>query len=203
MRLVDRPRARRYCRLASWIACHTRAGVAGMSRCVTPSGASASSTALIAAQGAATVPASPAPLTPSAFVRVGVSSSHVSISGEIFRPRQAVVHQRSAEELARAALIDAMLEQRLAEPLRDRAHGLAVHDHRVHSAADVVDRDIAHQNRLPGLRVDLDLAYMAAVRPRDMVVAMQFLGRERLLLPRVHRGRRCDRCRQRRNARAE
>src|SRR5579872_4955988 len=99
---------------------------------------------------------------------------------QIFRPRQAVVHQRSAEELARAALIDAMLEQRLAEPLRDRAHGLAVHDHRVHSAADVVDRDIAHQNRLPGLRVDLDLAYMAAVWPRDLLVAMQFLGRERL-----------------------
>ena len=69
--------ARRACSIAA----HTRAGVAGMSMWVTPSGASASSTALIAAQGAATVPASPAPLTPSALVRVGMSSSHVSIFG--------------------------------------------------------------------------------------------------------------------------
>ena len=44
---------------------NTRSGVAGMSRAVTPSGASASSTAFMMAGGAPIVPASPQPLAPS------------------------------------------------------------------------------------------------------------------------------------------
>src|SRR5207245_11447546 len=58
---------------AAWIARHTRSGVAGMSSWVMPSGASASSTAFIAAGRAPTEPASPAPLTPSGLVLAGTS----------------------------------------------------------------------------------------------------------------------------------
>ena len=61
---LNQPRAAR-------IAAHTRSGVAGMSSCLTPSGASASSTALMTAGSAPTVPASPAPLAPKGLSWVG------------------------------------------------------------------------------------------------------------------------------------
>ena len=60
--------------LAFSIACHIRAGVAGIAISVTPSGASASRTAEITAGAAPTVPHSPAPLAPNGFVAVGTSS---------------------------------------------------------------------------------------------------------------------------------
>src|SRR5438105_2606299 len=55
----------------SRIACQIRALVVGMSRCLTPSGASASITALTIAGKAPTVPASPAPFAPSGLSLVG------------------------------------------------------------------------------------------------------------------------------------
>src|SRR2546425_2291824 len=64
----DPPRAR-------IIACHTRCGVAGISRSVTPSGASASSSAPTTAAGAAIAPASPQPLAPSGLWVQGWLSS--------------------------------------------------------------------------------------------------------------------------------
>src|SRR5262249_5338407 len=58
---------------AAWIACQTKAGVAGMSRFVTPSGDSASRRAFITAGGAPMAPASPEPLMPSGLVLQGIS----------------------------------------------------------------------------------------------------------------------------------
>src|SRR3546814_4525184 len=62
---------------AARIADHTRSGVAGMSMSRTPSGARASSTALITAGGAPMAPASPQPFTPSGLVaqRVGLMAN--------------------------------------------------------------------------------------------------------------------------------
>src|SRR5262249_38645219 len=59
--------------LADGIARHSRSGVAGISKWRMPSGASASFTAFMIAGNAPTVPASPAPLTPSGFILVGTS----------------------------------------------------------------------------------------------------------------------------------
>src|SRR5216683_2883763 len=66
---------------ASRIACQTRSGVTGMSRCRTPSGASALLTAFRSAGSAPTVPASPTPLAPSGLTRVGTSWESTSKSG--------------------------------------------------------------------------------------------------------------------------
>src|SRR2546425_705559 len=66
---------------ASWIARHTRSEVTGMSRWRTPSGASASLTALSSAGSAPTVPASPTPLAPSGFTCVGTSWASTSNAG--------------------------------------------------------------------------------------------------------------------------
>ena len=68
---------------ASRIACHTRSGVAGMSRWRTPSGASASITAFITAGRAPTVPASPAPLAPSRLAAVGTGLLPMTRSGSV------------------------------------------------------------------------------------------------------------------------
>src|SRR5579859_2639255 len=67
---IERPQF--YVRVA-WIARQTFSGLVGMSMHVTPSGRSASATAFMTAGRAPTVPASPAPFTPSGFVRQGTS----------------------------------------------------------------------------------------------------------------------------------
>src|SRR5712691_11744584 len=72
------------CLLASracWIADHTRGAVSGMSRCVTPSGASASMTALTTADVEPIAPASPQPLTPNGLTGEGVSIRSSSQDG--------------------------------------------------------------------------------------------------------------------------
>ena len=57
----------------------------------------------------------------------------------------------------------AVLEQSLADPLGDAAMGLAVQDHRVDRATDIVDRGIADDLDGTGLGIDLDLADLRAV----------------------------------------
>ena len=63
------------------------------------------------------------------------------------------------------ASIDRLLDERLPDPLRDPALDLAVGDQRVHHSADVVDCDVAHDLHDAGLRLDLHLGDLAAVRP--------------------------------------
>ena len=58
-----------------------RAGVAGISMCVMPSGASASQTALMVAASEPTVPASPTPFAPSEFTLVGTSRVRIVMFG--------------------------------------------------------------------------------------------------------------------------
>ena len=62
-----------------------------------------------------------------------------------------------------AGVVEAVLDQRLPDPLRDAAVGLAVDDHRVDGAADVVDGGVAHDRDHAGVGIDLDLADVAAV----------------------------------------
>ena len=58
----------------------------------------------------------------------------------------------------------AVLEQCLADTLGNAAMGLAVHDHRVDGAPDIVDRRIADDLDRTGLGIDLDLADLGTVR---------------------------------------
>src|SRR5689334_5156776 len=60
-----------------WIACQTRYGVHGVSMWWMPSTDSASTMALTPADSEPTVPASPAPLTPSGLVGVGTGLSSI------------------------------------------------------------------------------------------------------------------------------
>ena len=67
-------------------------------------------------------------------------------------------------ELAAVAVVDLVLHQRLADALHHAAVHLAAHDHRIEDAAEVVDHEIAVDRDLAGLRIDLELADMRAVR---------------------------------------
>src|SRR5256885_173609 len=59
-------------------------------------------------------------------------------TGQVVGARHAVVHERAGHELA-GIVVDAVLEQRLADALGDAAVHLALDDHRVDDLAEVVD----------------------------------------------------------------
>ena len=57
-----------------------------------------------------------------------------------------------------------MLEKRLPDALRNAAMLLAVDDHRIQHLPEIIDHHVAVDRDLTGLRVDLDLDRMRAVR---------------------------------------
>ena len=73
-----------------------RSGVAGISKWRIPSGANASLIAFMTAGNAPTVPASPAPLTPSGLFFVGILVATDRERRQIHRTWHAVVHERTA-----------------------------------------------------------------------------------------------------------
>src|SRR5262245_55538215 len=66
--------------LADWIALHTLLAVSGMSRCSTPSGFNASSTAPVSDGSDAVHPDSPTPFAPSELILLGTGWSAIAIS---------------------------------------------------------------------------------------------------------------------------
>jgi hypothetical protein len=86
-----------------------------------------------------------------------------SKSAEIVGARHRVVHERAGESWPALAVVTDVLHQRLADALHHAAMDLALEQHRVEHGADVVDHAVAHDLDLAGLRVDLDLADVAAV----------------------------------------
>ena len=69
-----------------------------------------------------------------------------------------------------------MLQDGLADALRDAAMRLAAHQHRVHDDAEIVHGVVAHDLRDAGLGIDLHLADMAPIR----------IGHRRLVEDMVH-----------------
>src|SRR5438093_138745 len=80
---IERFFVERHGLLASWMACHTRSALAGMSSWRTPTWASASMTAFMTAGKAPPVPASPAPLAPSGLSLVGTGLLSMCMSGNV------------------------------------------------------------------------------------------------------------------------
>ena len=72
-----------------------------------------------------------------------------------------------------------MLAERLADALDDAAMDLAVDDHRIDRAADVIDGGIADQFDDAGLGVDFDLADMAAIGEGGEIDGLVAFGGER------------------------
>ena len=141
-----------------------RSGVAGISICSTPNSASASTIALTTTPSAGVVPPSPPARMPSGCVGRGHFADLGREERQHIGARHRVIHERARQELPVAGVVEALLQKRLADALRHAAMGLAVDDHRVDRAADIVDGGVAHDLDGAEFRVDLDLADMAAVR---------------------------------------
>src|SRR5712675_2380388 len=77
--------------------------------------------------------------------------------------RHRVIHERAGQYLCAAGLVDALLPQRLPDPLDDAAMHLAMHDHRIDRPPAIIDCGVAHDLDNSGIGVDLDLADMAAI----------------------------------------
>ena len=101
---------------------------------------------------------------------------------QVVGARQGVVHERSRHHLARAGIVDGVLEQRLADPLGHRAVRLAGGDHGIDQDAVIVDRGVARQGDPAGLAVDLDLDDMGAVGEGQVLAGPGMVGVERLAL---------------------
>ena len=86
------------------------------------------------------MPPSPAGRMPSGCVVDGTSLMSVVKNGKIVGARHGIIHERAGKHLARAGVIEAMFEQRLADALGDAAMGLPVDDQRINGAADIVHR---------------------------------------------------------------
>ena len=138
-------------------------------------------TALVTAGEAAIVPASPMPLTPSELTGDGVSVRSSSKDGTSAALGQRVVGEVARDELAVLVVVDA-LEQRLADGVHDPAVDLAVDQLRVDRRAAVVDRDVADDVDVAGLRVHVDHARVRAEREHEV---LRVVERE-LLEPRLH-----------------
>ncbi len=78
-----------------------------------------------------------------------------------------------------------MLQQHLTHPLRDAAMNLAVHQRVVEHGAAIVDRVIADQCDLAGLRLDFDFGDMTAIGKRlrgvDIALGVEAFGNLALL----------------------
>ena len=86
---------------------------------------------------------------------------------QVVGARHGVVHERAGHELA-VLVVDRAFEQRLADALRDAAMHLALDDHRIDDDAEIVDRGPADDLGVAGLRIDLDLADVAAGREGEV-----------------------------------
>ena len=151
---------------ASWIACQTRAGVAGMSMCVMPYSDSASTTAFITDVSEPAQPASPQPLTPSGLVLAGTGWLTTLEVGASCGARHGVVHERAGQQLA-VVVVDARSISAWPMPCTTPPWSLALDHHRIDDGAEIVDRGIFHHLDDAGLRIDLDLGDVAAVGKAD------------------------------------
>ena len=161
----------RFVRFAAPTASQMRVGVSGWrSRC-TPSGASASHTALNTAGGAPMAPPSPSPCSRRASMP-GSPGGDLQV-GRIGGRRQQVVHERRRHRVA-DVVVGVLLQEHPADALDHAAGDLALDDRGVDHPSAVLGDDVAQDLHHPGAHVDLDGDHVAGVRPdgrrRDVAV---------------------------------
>ena len=84
--------------------------------------------------------------------------------GQLTRTWHPVIHHRPRQELTGIRVVCAVLTKRLPNPLHQTALYLPDRQHRIDQVAVVVNGDIAQQFDGTGLRIDLDLRRLTAVR---------------------------------------
>src|SRR6187431_113480 len=62
---------------------------------------------------------------------------------KVVRARHGIVHERAGQKLPGARIVDAMLQQRLADALNDPAVSLTMNDQWIDGASNIIDRNVA------------------------------------------------------------
>ena len=96
---------------------------------------------------------------------------------QVVGPGHGVVHVRAREELP-GVVVDAVLQERLADALGETAVDLAFDDHRVHDVAEVVHRHEVDDVDDAGVRVDLHFADVRTRREGEVRRVVERLLRE-------------------------
>jgi hypothetical protein len=128
-----------------------------------PYSESASTTAFITAGKDPAHPASPHPFAPSGLVFAGTGWLSTWNIIRVGGARQCIIREGSGQELA-LFIEHGLLHQRLTDALNDPAMHLSRHQQRVHDNAEIIDHRIFDDFNDTGLRVDLDLGDVAAIR---------------------------------------
>ena len=89
---------------------------------------------------------------------------------EVDRARKRVVHERPGDELT-VRVVDRLLDHGLADPLREPAVNLSLHDQRVDQMPGIVHGHEFQQRRFAGLAIDLEHRDVAAERIRVVASA--------------------------------
>ena len=102
-------------------------------------------------------------------IATGIGRGRVDLERrQVVGARHAVVHERAGHELA-VLVVDRALQQRLADALGDAAVDLALDDHRIdRRCRNHRPRSRPTISRLAGVRIDLDLADVAAGREGEV-----------------------------------
>ena len=143
-------------------AARMRCGVAGISLMAAPNGASASLIALRIAAGGPMAPPSPSPFDCVSVAPLSVSRCSSSIVRNLVAGRRQKIRQRRREDVSGLVVHD-LFQQRVADALRDAAHDLAVHDHRIDETAGIFGDDEPLDRHASGVRIDLDDGGMAGI----------------------------------------
>ena len=101
---------------------------------------------------------------------IGGRRNHVEAGLEIAQvasARQAVIHERSGQELARLGIVGDLLHERLADALGEAAVNLPFQEQRIENRSEIVDHDVTQKYRRSGFRIDFHLGDMAAVGEVD------------------------------------
>jgi hypothetical protein len=101
-------------------------------------------------------------------------------SGQVGGTRQRVIHEARAQQLPSVRIVAGLLHQRLSDALGKAAVHLASGQERVDQGAIVVDRMLAQQRYRPGIRIDLDLGHLRAVRECIRRIPTRAVGAEGL-----------------------
>ena len=100
--------------------------------------------------------------------------------GHLGRHRHQVIRHVAVEQLA-LRVVDAVLEQRGADPLHHAAADLLVDELRVDHGAAILDHPMAQQLDEPGLGIDFEIGRLDAVGERERVGARHVMaGRHQL-----------------------
>ena len=84
------------------------------------------------------------------------------MGGHVIRARHTIIHEAASQKLGVFVIHD-ILQQGLAQPLRNAAMNLPQQQHRIHDSAEIIHQAVAGHSHSAGFRVQFHFGHMAAI----------------------------------------